>query len=154
MDHHVTILTDDERRGVITLGDDIKFYKVGNICFDFKQALCATLEYVASLSIPDSRIKAIQMLVLTAFWIAKAVRVEIKGPAADILCHMSEKGLFGTKIEEEFLIEEFQKWYKERHGAVPTRADVFAGIQTLADCRCITIEEGMISLCEKVWGKR
>lgn len=54
VDNYITVLPEDARKGMIFLGEDSASYKTGNIKIDLKKAVIAGLEFVASISKPES----------------------------------------------------------------------------------------------------
>lgn len=56
VDHCITIIPDDPRRGMIFWGKQAVSYKPGNIRIDLKNAIVMGLEFSASLSMPENLI--------------------------------------------------------------------------------------------------
>ena len=69
VDNYITVLPEDARKGMIFLGEDSASYKAGNIKIDLKKAVIAGLEFVASISKPESVFNYIQLIIVSAFFI-------------------------------------------------------------------------------------
>ena len=53
-DRYITVIPDDERKGMVFLGEEAASYKLGNVRLDLKKAIVAALELAASVSLPES----------------------------------------------------------------------------------------------------
>ena len=53
-DRYITVIPDDERKGMVFLGGEAASYKLGNVRLDLKKAIVAALELAASVSLPES----------------------------------------------------------------------------------------------------
>ena len=67
VDRYITVLPDDERKGMIFLGEESASYKLGNVHLNLKRAIGAALELVASVSIPENFFAYLQLLIVGAF---------------------------------------------------------------------------------------
>ena len=66
VDNYITVLPEDARKGMIFLGEDSASYKAGNIKMDLKKAIIAGLEFVASVSKPESVFNYIQLIIVSS----------------------------------------------------------------------------------------
>ena len=54
VDNYIMVIPDDARKGMVFLGNEAVSYKFGNIRMDFKKAIAAGIELLASVSCPES----------------------------------------------------------------------------------------------------
>ena len=66
-DRYITVIPDDERKGMVFLGEEAASYKLGNVRMDLKKAIVAALELAASVSLPESFFNYLQLLIVGAF---------------------------------------------------------------------------------------
>ena len=66
-DRYITVIPDDERKGMVFLGEEAASYKQGNVRLDLKKAIVAALELAASVSLPESFFNYLQLLIVGAF---------------------------------------------------------------------------------------
>lgn len=66
-DRYITVIPDDERKGMVFLGEEAVSYKLGNVRLDLKKAIVAALELAASVSLPESFFNYLQLLIVGAF---------------------------------------------------------------------------------------
>lgn len=66
-DRYITVIPDDERKGMVFLGEEAASYKLGNVRLDLKKAIVAALELAASVSLPESFFNYLQLLIVGAF---------------------------------------------------------------------------------------
>lgn len=66
-DRYITVIPDDERKGMVFLGGEAASYKLGNVRLDLKKAIVAALELAASVSLPESFFNYLQLLIVGAF---------------------------------------------------------------------------------------
>ena len=76
-DRYITVIPDDERKGMVFLGEEAASYKLGNVRLDLKKAIVAALELAASVSLPESFFNYLQLLIVGAFFIQKSTKQEI-----------------------------------------------------------------------------
>ena len=67
-DRYITVIPDDERKGMVFLGEEAASYKLGNVRLDLKKAIVAALELAASVSLPESFFNYLQLLIVGAFY--------------------------------------------------------------------------------------
>ena len=67
-DRYITVIPDDERKGMVFLGEEAASYKLGNVRLDLKKAIVAALELAASVSLPESFFPYLQLLIVGAFY--------------------------------------------------------------------------------------
>lgn len=153
VDHCITVLPEDARKGMIFLGKDAVSYKVGNVKLDLKNALIAGLELVASVNMPESIFNYIQLLIVSAFFIEKVMKHNLSKLEAYIVYWLHMKSAYNAGIEEGKFICELQEWYQGKEGKKLSREDVTDTISRLCDIKIVDFENGNIYLKEKVWGK-
>lgn len=153
VDHCITVLPEDARKGMIFLGKDAVSYKVGNVKLDLKNALIAGLELVASVNMPESIFNYIQLLIVSAFFIEKVMKHNLSKLEAYIVYWLHMKNAYNAGIEEEKFVCELQEWYQGKEGRKLSREDVTDTISRLCDIKIVDFENGNIYLKEKVWGK-
>lgn len=66
-DRYITVIPDDERKGMVFLGGEAASYKLGNVRLDLKKAIVAALELAASVSLPESFFNYLQLLIVGHF---------------------------------------------------------------------------------------
>ena len=66
-DRYITVIPDDERKGMVFLGEEAVSYKLGNVRLDLKKAIVTALELAASVSLPESFFNYLQLLIVGAF---------------------------------------------------------------------------------------
>lgn len=152
VERYIMIIPDDDRKGMIFLGEKSASYKWGNIRLDFKKAIAAGLELVASLNLPESFLNYIQLLIVTAFFIQKSIMMEIGKTEAYIVYFLHMRNGYETGIEEKFFLEDFQKWYKERMDTLLEEKEIEEAVQHLYDGKVLDITDEKIYLKEKVIG--
>ena len=77
-DRYITVIPDDERKGMVFLGEEAASYKQGNVRLDLKKAIVAALELAASVSLPESYFNYLQLLIVGAFFIQKSTKQEVE----------------------------------------------------------------------------
>lgn len=152
VDNYITVLPEDARKGMIFLGEDSASYKVGNIKIDFKKAILAGLELVASVSKPESVFNYIQLIVTSVFFIGKSVKQELSRLEAYVVYLLHKKDAYDTGVEEERFIAEVQEWYRQKEGKTVGREEVVDAINNLYGIKVADFNNGKIYLKEYVWG--
>ena len=72
VDNYIMVIPDDARKGMVFLGNEAVSYKFGNIRMDFKKAIAAGIELLASVSCPESLFNYLQLLIAGALYIGRA----------------------------------------------------------------------------------
>lgn len=152
VDNYITVLPDDARKGMIFLGEDSASYKACNVKIDFKKAIIAGLELVASISRPESIFNYIQLIIVSAFFIEKSVKQELSRLEAYVVYLLHKKGAYNTGVEEEYFIGEVQEWYQQKEGKDVGREAVVNAINNLYGIKAADFNNGFIYLKEHVWG--
>ncbi len=152
VDHYITILPENARKGMIFLKEEYVSYKAGNIKVDFKKALVAGLELMVSVSRPESVFNYIQLIILSLFFIEKSVKREISDIEAHVVYLLHKKDAYNIEINEEKLICDVQEWYMQHEEKVIEHREIVDAINALHDIKAIDFKEGNIILKEKVWG--
>lgn len=152
VDNYITVLSEDARKGMIFLGEDSASYKAGNIKMDLKKAIIAGLEFVASVSKPESVFNYIQLIIVSAFFIGKSVKRKLGRLEAYVVYLLHKKGAYDTGVEEERFIGEVQEWYQQKEGKIIGREEVVDAINNLYGIKAADFNDGNIYLKEHVWG--
>ena len=152
VDNYITVLPEDARKGMIFLGEDSASYKAGNIKMDLKKAIIAGLEFVASVSKPESVFNYIQLIIVSAFFIGKSVKRKLGRMEAYVVYLLHKKGAYDTGVEEERFIAEVQEWYRQKEGKTVGREEVVDAINNLYGIKAADFNNGKIYLKEYVWG--
>lgn len=153
VDNFIEFIPEDYVKGMIFLGNDPVSYKAGNVRIDLKKALLAGIEFVASISAPESIFNYIQLLIVSALFIGKASKQELSEVEACIVYWLHTRGAYDTGVEEERFILNFREWYQEKEGKALERGDIVNAINHLYHIKVADYKEGNIYLKEKVWGK-
>ena len=152
VDNYITVLPEDARKGMIFLEEDSASYKAGNIKMDLKKAIIAGLEFVASVSKPESVFNYIQLIIVSAFFIGKSVKRKLGRLEAYVVYLLHKKGAYDTGVEEERFIGEVQEWYQQKEGKIIGREEVVDAINNLYGIKAADFNDGNIYLKEHVWG--
>lgn len=152
VDNYITVLPEDARKGMIFLGEDSASYKAGDIKMDLKKAIIAGLEFVASVSKPESVFNYIQLIIVSAFFIGKSVKRKLGRLEAYVVYLLHKKGAYDTGVEEERFIGEVQEWYQQKEGKIIGREEVVDAINNLYGIKAADFNDGNIYLKEHVWG--
>lgn len=153
VDNFVEFIPDDDVKGMIFLGNNSASYKAGNVRLDFRKALLAGVEFVASISNPESIFNYIQLLIVSVLFIGKATKLELSRLEAYVIYLLHAKGAYRSGVEEEQFILEVQEWYQQKEGKELERVAVVDAINHLYDIKAADLNAGRISLVERVWGK-
>ena len=133
-DRYITVIPDDERKGMVFLGEEAASYKLGNVRLDLKKAIVAALELAAS------------------FFIQKSTKQEIGKNEAYILYFLHQKNCYERGIDEEDFQDEFKIWCEEKMESCPDGVKCKKALRTLRKYKVIDIEDGKIYLRERVIG--
>lgn len=152
VDHFITVLPDDARKGLIFLGEDPASYKAGNIKIDLKKAIIAGLEYAASINKPESIFNYIQLIIVSVLFVAKTTKQKLSKLESYVVYLLHKKGAYDTSFEEEHFIDEVKEWYQEKEGKPVKREEVIEAINTLYKANVLDFSDGCIYLKEHVWG--
>lgn len=149
---YIIVIPDDERKGMIFLGNDAASYKFGNIRLDLKKAIAAGLELAASVNLPESFFNYLQMLIIGAFFIQKSTKQEIGKLEAYIVYRLHIRNAYEIGIQEETFLEDFKKWYQERQEKSLDATDIALLVKRLYQMKVLDIDDGKIYLKERVIG--
>lgn len=152
VDNYITVLPEDARKGMIFLGKDPASYKAGNVKIDFKKAIIAGFELVASISRPESIFNYIQLVIVSVFFIEKAIKQELGKLESYVVYLLHKKGAYDTGIEEERFISELQEWCQQKEGRAVGRGEIIGAINNLYGIKAADFNNGNIYLKEHVWG--
>lgn len=152
VDRYITVLPDDERKGMIFLGEESASYKLGNVHLNLKRAIGAALELVASVSIPENFFAYLQLLIVGAFFIQKFTKQEIGKEEAYIVYFLHQRNCYERGIDEKNLQNEFKTWYEEKMESHLNEVKYQKAVGTPCKYKIIDIEDGKIYLKEYVIG--
>lgn len=153
VDNFVEFISEDDIKGMIFLGNNPASYKTGNVRLDFRKALLAGVEFVASISNPESIFNYIQLLIVSVLFIGNATKLELSRLESYIIYLLHIKGAYQSGVEEEQFILEVQEWYRQKEGKELERGTVVDAINHLYDIKVADFNSGRINLVERVWGK-
>lgn len=151
-DRYIMVIPDDERKGIIFLGEKSASYKLGNIRMDLKKAIVAGMELAASVSLPENFFNYLQLLIVGAFFIQKSTKQEIGKEEAYILYFLHQRNCYERGIDEMDFQNEFKMWCKGNLENCPDRLECEKAIMRLYGQKMIDIEDGKIYLKECVIG--
>ncbi len=152
VNNFVEFIPEDDIKGMIFLGNNSVSYKAGNVKLNLKKALLAGVEFVASISNPESIFNYIQLLIVSVLFIENAIKVELSRLEAYIIYLLHTKGAYQSGVEEEQFILEVQEWYQQKEGKELEREAVVGAINHLYDIKVAAFSDGKIDLLERVWG--
>lgn len=150
---YVIVIPEDERKGMIFLGNDAASYKFGNIRLDLRKAIIAGLELVASVKLPESFFNYLQLLIIGGFFIKKSTKQEIGKLDAYIVYRLHVINAYEIGISEESFLQDFQNWYQERQEKNLDASEIELSIERLYQIKALDIVDGKIYLKEHVVGK-
>lgn len=154
IDNCITIVPENPMRNMILLGESSASYKAGNIKIDFKKALIAGLELMASISMPENIFNYIQLLIISIFFIEESTKLELSRLEAYIVYLLHKNNAYNTEgIKQERFIRDLQKLYKQKEKKVVERKEVINAINTLHKIKATDFNEDNIYLKEHVWGE-
>ena len=151
-DRYITVIPDDERKGMVFLGEEAVSYKLGNVRLDLKKAIVAALELAASVSLPESFFNYLQLLIVGAFFIQKSTKQEVEKEEAYILYFLHQQDCYKIGIKENDFEHRFKLWCQDRQLEYPGEAKCEKAIKNLYNSKTIDIEEEAIYLKEQVIG--
>lgn len=153
VDNYITVIPNDARRGMIAMGEESKSYKLGNIRIDLKNALVAGLEFLASINQPESVFNYIQLLIVSCFFIERAMKIKIEKTEAYVVYLLHMHDAYNTGINEETLIMNVREAYREQEGEEIGRDQIDDAINRLYEIKVVDFESGNVFLIETVWMK-
>lgn len=153
VDNFVEFIPKDDVKGMIFLGNNSASYKAGNVRLDFRKALLAGVEFVASISNPESIFNYIQLLIVSVLFIGNITKLELGRLEAYVIYLLHTKGAYQSGVEEEQFILEVQEWYQQKEGKELEHGAVVEAIHHLYDIKAVDFSVGRINLVEQVWGK-
>ena len=142
IDRNILVIPDDPRKGMIFLGEKSASYKLGNVRLNIKSAIIAALELVASVNLPESFFNYLQLLIVTALFIQKATKQEIRHQRN---CY--EQGICESEVQQEYLY-----WCERTLDKYPHNLEWDKIIERLREEKIIDIENEKIYLKELVLG--
>lgn len=152
IDRNVLVIPDDPRKGMIFLGEESASYKLGNVRLDIKKAIIAALELVASVNQPESFFNYLQLLIVTALFIQKATRQEIKQEDAYVLYFLHQQNCYENGINESEVQQKYKLWCRTTLDKYPDNLEWDKIIKRLREENIIEIEDEKIYLKELVVG--
>lgn len=152
VDHYIIIIPEDERKGMIFLGNDAASYKFGNVRMNLKNAIMAGLELAASVNLPESFFNYLQLLIVGGFFIQKSTKQKIDKLDAYIVYLLHMENGYEIGISEEAFIDDFHNWYQERQGKELDVSEIRGAIERLYQIKALDIVGEKIYLKERVVG--
>ena len=151
VDNCITVIPEDARKGMVFLGREAASYKMGNIKIDLKKAIIAGLEFIASVSKPESVFNYIQLIIVSVFFIEKSMKQKLDKMDAHIVYLLHKNNTYNIGIEEEKFINEVREWYKQNEEKDVTKEMVVKVINNLYEMKIVDLNNGYIYLKEYVW---
>lgn len=152
IDRNILVIPDDPRKGMIFLGEESASYKLGNVRLNIKSAIIAALELVASVNLPESFFNYLQLLIVTALFIQKATKQEIKQEDAYVLYFLHQRNCYEQGICESEVQQEYLHWCERTLDKYPDNLEWDKTIERLREEKTIDIENEKIYLKELVLG--
>ena len=155
---HVKIYEKDSEdprkvRFIFTCEDTgIGMYKLGNVRLNIKSAIIAALELVASVNLPESFFNYLQLLIVTALFIQKATKQEIRQEDAYVLYFLHQRNCYEQGICESEVQQEYLHWCERTLDKYPDNLEWDKTIERLREEKIIDIENEKIYLKELVLG--
>lgn len=152
MDKYLEIIPDDLKRDMIFLGKESASYKPGNIQFDLKNTLITLVEYIASLSEPETLFHYIQLAIVSVLCVRAITKKELDYNCAVIVSVLHKRNAYEIGFTSEQIKEEIEKM------SINYRVEDFEmenfdkTINNLLTWNVIYMEEEKIYLNEIVWG--
>lgn len=153
IENFVEFLPESKIKGIIFLQHDPISYKFGNVRLDFKQALAAGFEFVASVSNPESIFNYIQLLLVSIVFIRNATKQPLGELEAMVVYMLHTKEMYTPRMEEERFICAIQKWYFQKKNKKIEYESIVEAINHLYDMETVGFNNGKIFLKESVWGR-
>lgn len=97
-DRYITVIPDDERKGMVFLGEEAASYKLGNVRLDLKKAIVAALELAASVSLPESFFNYLQLLIVGHFLSRNLRNRRLEKNEAYILYFLHQKNCYEREL--------------------------------------------------------
>ena len=127
VDRYIMVIPDDDRKGMIFLGNDAVSYKLGNVRLDLKKAIAAGLELMAAINHPENLFNYLQLVIVAAFFVQKST---------------------GRAIgkTEAYMV------YQEYSGQATAESEIRTAVDNLYNQKILNINSGKIYLKERVVG--
>lgn len=151
-DRYITVIPDDERKGMVFLGEEAASYKLGNVRLDLKKAIVAALELAASVSLPESFFNLFAIIDCWGIFYPEIYETGDWKNEAYILYFLHQKNCYERGIDEEDFQDEFKIWCEEKMESCPDGVKCKKALRTLRKYKVIDIEDGKIYLRERVIG--
>ena len=149
IDRNILVIPDDPRKGMIFLGEESASYKLGNVRLNIKSAIMAALELVTSVNLPESFFNYLQLLIVTALFIQKATKQEIKQEDAYVLYFLHQRNCYEQGICESEVQQEYLHWCERTLDKYPDNLEWDKTIERLREEKIIDIENEKIYLKER-----
>lgn len=112
----------------------------------------AALELVTSVNLPESFFNYLQLLIVTALFIQKATKQEIKQEDAYVLYFLHQRNCYEQGICESEVQQEYLHWCEMTLDKYPDNLEWDKTIEMLREEKIIDIENEKIYLKELVLG--
>lgn len=152
VDGYIMVIPDDDRKGMIFLGNDAVSYKLENARLDLKKAIAAGLELVAAISHPENLFNYLQLVIVAAFFVQKSTGRVIGKTEAYMVYFLHIRNSYEIGIDEDLLVKEFSAWYQDYSGQVTAESEIRTAVDNLYNQKILDINSGKIYLKERVVG--
>lgn len=152
VDRYIMVIPDDDRKGMIFLGNDAVSYKLGNVRLDLKKAIAAGLELVAAINHPENLFNYLQLVIVAAFFVQKSTGRAIGKTEAYMVYFLHIRNGYEIDMDEDLLVKEFSTWYQEYSGQATAESEIRTAIDNLYNQKILDINSGKIYLKERVVG--
>lgn len=152
VDEYVTFYTEGDIKGVAILGKRSYSYKPGNIMLDLKKTLSYAAEAVVGIGAISTTFDIIKLALIAAIFIGKSSKCELSDREAMILFLLHKENVYSDSISEEEVLVLYHKCCDVYGISDVVDEEIVKSINRLDRIKAISIQEGMITLEEKVWG--
>lgn len=152
VERYIMVIPDDDRKGMIFLGNAAVSYKLGNVRLDLKKAIVAGLELVAAVNHPKNLFNYLQLVIVAALFVQKSTGRVIGKPEAYIVYFLHIKNSYKIGMDEDLFVKEFLTWYQNYSGQVVAEFEIETAINNLYNQKILDINSGKIYLKEQVIG--
>lgn len=152
VEHYIMVIPDDDRKGMIFLGNDAVSYKLGNVRLDLKKAIAAGLELVAAINYPENLFNYLQLLIAAALFVQKSTGKAIGKTEAYMVYFLHIRNSYEIGMDEDLLVKEFQGWYQDHSGQAIEESEIRTTVDKLYEQKILDINSGKIYLKERVVG--
>lgn len=153
VDEFVLIMPEDERKGIIFLGEESATYKAGNIRMNLKKAISAGIEWAASLEKLESMFDYFQFVVASISFINNAIKIKLNKLEGYLLYFLQKRNAYTMGLKEDKVLSEFREWYEALKDTCLDMKEIHIALNHLYILKCVDILEGEVFLKEHVVGE-